>query len=359
MIIFSIVILFFLLTFNFLFWTSASESKGRDSENATLNKFSILIAAKNESRNLNRLFNSIKNLKYPREHYEIIFIDDNSTDNTLDVAREHAASLNNVIVLEAKQKEIPGKKGALQIAFNKASNPFIVTTDADCKLPPLWLTNINKLFNTNADLIIGFHSFENLNNTTKKYAAFESLKNQILTFSFANLGFPYSSIGTNFAFKKEILERIGGYSAISETLSGDDDLLLQKALMFKAKVKTLISKDSIVKTFPPENFKHLINQRSRHVSTSTYYSLQSRILLALWHFTNLIAFFSIFLAPINPTFYFLFIVKILLDLITVFKFQKKWNYKFRWGEIIIFQVIYELMIPVYFIKSQLGTIKWK
>ena len=359
MVVFALITLFVLIIFNLVIWSvplsNSAEKKGAEH----LNNFSILIAARNEEANLPALFNSLKNLNYPREHFEVIFVNDNSTDNTLEVAREHAKEFGNCTVASSGEKIIQGKKGALEKGAELSKFPIIVTTDADCILPPNWLREINQRFNNGADVVIGFNAYENLTSFQKKYSAYESLRNQIFAFTMARIGLPYSSVGRNFAFKKEILEKIGGYSAIAQTLSGDDDLLVQQAIKFKANIQAMLSKSSITKTKPPENFSELFKQRSRHVTTSRFYNLKSQVLLAFWHLSNLAAFYSLFLLWFNPIFSVLFLEKILFDLISVFKFQHKWNYYFRWGEIVAFQTIYEFFVPLYFLKAMFGKTKWK
>ncbi len=359
MLVFTLITLFILIVFNILFLSVPLEVNHSDGAIVNYNKFSILIAAKNEAGNLPFLIHSLKKIDYPREHFEIILINDNSSDATGEIAREHAENFNNLFVVDASNKQIPGKKGALQIGLNFARFPFIITTDADCIVPPDWLNEINMHFNNGADVIIGFQKYVNLKSFFKKYTAFESLRNQLLLFSLGKINLPYSAIGTNFAFRKRIYEKMGGYSAISQTLSGDDDLLLQKALKLKANIAIMFSKNSLVKTYPPVNIKNLINQRSRHVTTSFYYNFRSVVLLSLWHLTNIVAFYSIFPGLFNSVFLPIFFVKFLLDSLTILRFRKQWNYNFKFAEILIFQAIYEIMIPFYFLKAKFGEIRWK
>ncbi len=355
---FFVVSLFLFNTFLIAGILIREKTDGKRIDSAFTN-FSVLIAAKNEEKNLGALLRSIEKLNYPAEHFEIIFIDDNSQDSTLTLLKEFESKRSNVKVISAKGKKIPGKKGALQIGFENANYEIIATTDADCILSPEWLNELNKKFLENYDLVIGNVVLKPLKNFSQEYSAFEHFRNRLIIFSFAKLGMPYSAGGGNFAFRKKILEEIGGYRNISKVLSGDDDLLLQKAKSSGYKIGTLLTKNSFVITHPPFSFSELLKQRIRHVSTSNYYSLTSKLLLGFWHGLNVLSFWSVILTFHKITFLILPFVKLLADFTIVSLLQSKFAYKFKPLKIFIFQILYELLVPVYYLKGTFGKVKWK
>ena len=63
---------------------------------------SIVIAAKNETENINELINHLRNLDYSPEMYEVILVDDSSTDDTLSKMKEQTELLNNFSILSTK-----------------------------------------------------------------------------------------------------------------------------------------------------------------------------------------------------------------------------------------------------------------
>ena len=74
--------------------------------------YSIIIACRNEEKNLPKLFNSLENLDYPKEKFEIIIVDDASTDKSLNLIEAFCEKLSNArsFHLKEKSKEYLGKK---------------------------------------------------------------------------------------------------------------------------------------------------------------------------------------------------------------------------------------------------------
>src|SRR3954451_23796219 len=108
--------------------------------------FSVIIPARNEADNIINCLQSIVANNYPQLHYEVIVIDDFSTDNTQAHVKAMQQQYNNIKLLVLK--EIIGnhsllayKKKAIELAIAEANGDWIVTTDADCLVPKDWLTN--------------------------------------------------------------------------------------------------------------------------------------------------------------------------------------------------------------------------
>ncbi len=80
-------------------------------------KLSLIIAAKNEEQNIYSLIDSLEKLNYPNENFEVIFIDDNSTDKTAELIQSRISNKNNYTLITADNKIIAGKKGALKIGI--------------------------------------------------------------------------------------------------------------------------------------------------------------------------------------------------------------------------------------------------
>ena len=108
--------------------------------------FSIIIPARNESSNIVSCLQTIFNNDYPIELYEIIVVDDHSTDNTSALVLELQKTYSNLKLLRLAD-EIDGqllnayKKKAIEKAINLASKDWIITTDADCFMQKEWLRN--------------------------------------------------------------------------------------------------------------------------------------------------------------------------------------------------------------------------
>ena len=320
--------------------------------------FSIIIAAKNEEKNIPDLINSLNNLNYPKENFEIILVDDNSSDNTFNAAKNLTNNIDNFKIFKITEKELPGKKGALTFGISKAKNPYIMITDADCLPSPNWLNIYSGAFSKGFDFIFGISPFEQNNYLANRISCFENLRNSILTFAASKLNFPYSASARNFGFRKTSFEKLNGYANTAETLSGDDDLLLREAVKNKFKIGSIINKDALVLSSAKNTFKEYFIQKSRHTKTSLHYLLKHKLFLGGWHILNMFFLFSICLYFLNPILIWPFILKILIDIIVALLMQKKFNYKFNIFEIFYLQIFYEGLLIINFLGALFRKERW-
>jgi len=321
-------------------------------------KISIIIASKNEAINLTKLISALKNLNYSKNDYEAIIVDDNSDDDTFQVAKELISNLNNFSVVCAINKKYEGKRGALDYGISLAKHPFILITDADCTPEKEWLLTASEKFNSECDFIFGNAPFIQKRNIVNKVSCYENFRNLLLAISATNLGFTYTASARNFGFKKSAFEKISGYKNTADTMSGDDDLLLREAVKNKLKVCTFTAQDSFVYSESKDTFKDYLSQRARHTQSSFHYLFKQKMFLALWHLFNIAFILSPLLMFLNLFFIIPFAFKLILDLTTALIYQKKLGYRFKITEIIYLQFLYEMFIIIHFFNAKIGKIEW-
>jgi len=359
MLIFIIILIIIYSSLNLIIYLSLRNSFTNECFDPGKKKISIVIAAKNESNNIPNLIASLERLDYPKNQFEIIIADDNSSDDTYEKAEQMISENTNTIIIKVKDKILPGKKGALTAAIENAAYPFILVTDADCSPNRDWLKSYAKKFSEGYDMLFGAAPFFPQNNFTNKIASFENLRSSMLSFTTAKLNFPHSAAARNFGFTKKAFNKINGYNNTTETLSGDDDLLLREALKHKLKIGIVDYKNSFVYSESKIQIGDYIQQRARHTQTSFHYFAAHQIVLGFWHLLNFIFLISIFLSLFNEIFFLLFICKFVIDLLLILLIQKKFNYNFNFIEIIFLQMLYELLLIAIFFYSKFGKVKWK
>ncbi|MCW8849517.1 MAG: glycosyltransferase [Melioribacteraceae bacterium] len=321
-------------------------------------KISVIISAKNESENIDKIFNALITQNYPKDKYEIIFIDDNSTDNTFELLTNLSNQSENIKILKAKNKIYEGKRGALQIGIDSAIFENIVVTDADCVPNPEFLSSYSDQFQSGVKFVFGVAPYIQTGKLINKIACFDNFWVHLLTFSFANIGLPYSAAARSLGFTKELFNDIGGYSNTTDTLSGDDDLLLREVVKKKYKIGLILNEKANVYSKTKDTFKDLIQQKSRHTSTSNYYSSRVKLILGLWHLLNYFMLFSIFFLPLNISYTYLFVIKLSVDIIIIKSFMKTFHYNFSVFEIIYLQIFYEFLLLLYYFKGIFNKSKW-
>ncbi|MEE9431152.1 MAG: glycosyltransferase [Melioribacteraceae bacterium] len=353
-IIFISIIIF--VIYNYIFYKLNLNQQSYKKNNQL--KLSVVIAAKNEQENLETLITSLNKLNFPKENYEVIIVDDNSEDTTLLLARQLTLPHSNYTVVTTSVKKYGGKRGALQIGIELAKNPYIVITDADCEPESDWLLEYSNKFHQGYDFLFGIAPFRMAYSITNKLSRFENLRSHILSLSFANIGLPYSAAARSFGFRKKSFNMIEGYKHTTETLSGDDDLLLREAKKNNMKIGTITNPNAFVFSSTPKYFKDYLRQKARHTSTSNYYLFRNQLLLAVWHLLNLFFLFSLFLMFLNPIFLVLFLVKIISDCFIVRRLMKKFTYNFSLYEIFYLQIFYEVMIIINYVSGLFSKNKW-
>ena len=102
-------------------------------------KFSLIICGYNEEENLNLCIKSCLNLNYDKKSYEIIYVDNNSKDNSIKTAKKYPIK----VFLEKKQ----GASEARNKGIKESKGEILVFLDADIKLTKDYLTNMEAEFN--------------------------------------------------------------------------------------------------------------------------------------------------------------------------------------------------------------------
>jgi cellulose synthase/poly-beta-1,6-N-acetylglucosamine synthase-like glycosyltransferase len=308
---------------------------------------------------LENLLSSLKNLKYAVENYEVILIDDNSTDDSYQIAAKLVQGKSNYLLIKADTKKYPAKKGALEIGITNSKFPYILITDADCLPANNWLMGYSEMFKEGYDVIFGLAPFFQTKGTVNKISCFDNLRSNLLTFSLAKLDLPYSAAARNLGFQKPAFEEIGGFRNTLETLSGDDDLLIREAVKHQLRIGIVDFEDAQVLSNTKPTLHDYLYQKARHTQTSRHYLPVHMIILGLWHSSNILVLSSVFFLVTQPLMAIPFFIKLFFDIVIVLRFQKTFNYKFKIHQILFLQTFYEFFLVINFIFSFKKNIVWK
>lgn len=322
---------------------------------------SVIIAARNEENNIAALIQSLNAQNYPKDKYEVIIVDDNSADNTLEEIKHNIPPELNIkyYSIKSEEKELPAKKGVLIFAVKQTRFPYIMVTDADCSPSKNWLRSFSDKFSEGYDVLFGAAPFFERKSLINRISRFENLRSGLLTFAAAGLKFPYSAAARSFGYSRESYNKLNGYHSVSDAIAGDDDLFIREAVKARMQIGVILDKQSFVYSETPDSLKNYLKQKARHLSVSGKYLFAHKIILGLWHALNIAALIFIILSFISAEFLFFPAIKIICDIILASAVQRKFGYKFRVYEIFYLQFIYEIFIIINYINGVLKPVKWK
>ena len=247
--------------------------------------FSIIVPFRNEEKNLPKLLKSISNLNYPKELFEVIMVDDFSEDNSerVYIKWRMENGLIETTLLENLRLSNSPKKDAISRAVPIVKTEWIITTDADCTVNKNWLLTLDNFIQKNsAEMIVGAVVYKTKNNWFHYFQQLDLLSLQGTTIGSFGIGKPFMCNGANFVYTKKFFNELGGFGGINNHESGDDVLLLQKALLQNSyKVHYLKHPEIIVKTKPENDLYTFFMQRVRWASKTTGYQNTYAKLLAV------------------------------------------------------------------------------
>lgn len=244
---------------------------------------SVLIAARNEAHQIEKCLLSILANEYSDE-WEVLVINDRSTDRTEEilVALEKEYPRLRHITISERPEDFPPKKYALTQGIHAAQFEVLLFTDADCVVPSNWIKEMAQTFSEKTEVVIGSGPYARIPGLLNALVQFETLQTGFLYLGMAGNQNPYMSVGRNLAYRKSFFQNVGGFDSGKQSLSGDDDLLINHHARGKF---TRIVLDVPVISQPPETWSVWFRQKLRHLSAGKYYRPGSMFLPGLFQFS--------------------------------------------------------------------------
>ncbi|MCK0114576.1 glycosyltransferase family 2 protein [Gelidibacter sp. F63206] len=335
-----------------------------------LTRFSVIIPFRNEEKMLPALLASIAALNYPKDYFEIIFVDDDSEDlsvhliNSILTIPESTPMdfrvIKNIIISNSP------KKDAINLAISKAKYDWIVTTDADCVLPKYWLESFDEFIQEQQpDFIVAPITYANCKGFLHNFQLLDVLSLQGATIGGFGIKKPFLCNGANLAYKKELFKILNGFQGNSEIASGDDVFLLEKATAQNAsKVHYLKCQEAIVYTSALNSWADLIQQRVRWAAKSTVYkNYFGRLvgLIVLSQNALLVGLIVLSLTGVlkpQPLLY-IFIIKFGIDLSLISKATHFFNQRIHLKHLLLSSLCYPFFGVYVTLLSVFKDFRWK
>ncbi|PCJ82722.1 MAG: hypothetical protein COA49_01275 [Bacteroidetes bacterium] len=259
-------------------WRDFNRLEKTNTDSSKIEPLSVIIACKNEAINLPILLEHLMVQKILPE--EIIIVDDNSTDKTLDIARSYSLNFIKTKITVISNSGT-GKKAAIRSGVERAKTDWIITTDADVKVPSKWILSMGKVIAERQRLyegvgaIIGPVKIEGDGVESIEYAAMmgwaaaSTIKGRAVMASAANL-----ALRVKFYPSKEQMR--------TEINSGDDVFAVHALVHSGKLVFWAHDIEACVTANKAGGIIKWIHQRSRWGAKAKYYTLKSAKRTSIW-----------------------------------------------------------------------------
>ncbi|MGQ9805484.1 MAG: glycosyltransferase [Chlorobiales bacterium] len=354
---------FYLVQASLYCWGLTRVAKRRDLPDK-LPFVSVIVAARNEANNIARTLDSLVEIDYPCDRFEIIISDGASTDGTPDIVAGYAQRFPFLHLHHADQnRKIRGKANAVHQAVERSRGEFIFLTDADCIVQKTWVKETLKFFTDDVGLVCGITIPKELDKTKRDnwFSAMQSLDwCYILGVSSgrASIGFPIGGIGNNFTFRKQTYQEIGGYENIKFSIT-EDFALFQTILKSRWKIifPTLYETHNF--TEPMQTVADLYAQKKRWTLGGLDASAVHGFFALLMFLVHLFAVLGFFFLPTGDALAMLG-VKFIADLLILLPVLTKLRERWLLGYFFLFEIYYFVfvfLVPLVIVFSR--NVQWK
>ncbi len=291
--------------------------------------FSIIIPARNEAMFIKDCLTRIKAQNYPAHLFEVIVVNDHSSDDTGPIVEMMQSSFPSLQLINLSD-HVTGninayKKRAIEIAVAETKGEWIVTTDADCEVLPNWLLNFDQFIQEKDPVFVAAPVMFSYTPTwLGLFQLLDFMSLQGITASAVAAGFHSMCNGANLAYSKKVFYAVGQFKGIDQLASGDDMFLMYKIKkQFPGKLGFLFSDEMIVRTAPMPDWKSFFNQRIRWASKADSYSERTifwvLVLVYIFNAGLLLGLITgIFVDGIYPGILFILLLKTIVEIIFLF-----------------------------------------
>lgn len=170
------------------------------------NKISIVIPVYNDPKGIATTLDSLVEQDYPSKLYEILVVDNDSTDDTLDVVLDYKEDHTNII-RSLRETEIQSSYAARNKGIENAENGVIVFIDSDMWVDDNWLDKVSKVFKEDEPRYVGFDV-----KIVKKDRSFSALYDEVTGFPVKDyLEEDHFCPTCCLAVSKEIIKEVGRF----------------------------------------------------------------------------------------------------------------------------------------------------
>ena len=322
---------------------------------------SIVMVVKDAASVLLKTLPKLLNQQY--EDFEVVIVNDNSQDETQLLVVEYQQQYKNIklVNLDTAVTTIRGKKFALSMGIRCATYDHVIITDPECSpTSSHWLEKMTQNFVGQKRIVLGYSTYEKRNNLFNRLLHFDTLVNAVQYFSLARIHSTYRGDDKNMAFTKSLFDAQRGFASHNHISYGDEDIFISRAAT-KNNTAIEFSHDAVTVLQRGTNHRYWRDHKEGLYFTRKYNTFKNRLILNSYGVINFLFYVALVFA-ILITLNDLVLLCVTLGIIAsriisqyfVFGFAaKKLNEKQVIPALLIYDIIFTILNPLYYLAAQI------
>lgn len=346
-------------------WGLARLSK-RKRENPDLPFVSVIIAARNEEDTIAHCLKGLIAQDYPKKKFEIIVVDDGSTDGTARLVRRYHARTRNVRLLHLQphvSKKTGRKPDAITFGIQKSRGEVVATTDADCEVPSTWLRSMVSRLSRDVAFLAGPVVEKPRGSLLSHLSAMEYLGLTTTAAGLIGLGRPVNCSGANLVYRKDAFHAVNGFG--DGDSSCDDETLMQRIFQRNVgDIDFVTDPGAIIVTPSNHRVIDFLKQRTRWASKKNRYEDKSILIeMVSLYFFSFFLIMSVILSVFQPSLripiLFLLFIKVAVDYRSLSGGAKMLKQDVKFHHFLIAELFHSPYIVLVGALGQFASHNWK
>ncbi|WP_281615437.1 glycosyltransferase [Flammeovirga sp. SubArs3] len=295
---------------------------------------SILIAARNEEKNIENCLNSLLNQHFNNNvNIELLIGNDDSYDNTKKIVDKFIRQYSHIHCVDVPQnRELKGKINVIDYLSEQAKGKYLLFADADVVYPYQWVETMYISLKSH-DIATGVTTVEGKGN----WLEFQRLDwllalKQIEIFSKINI--PLTAMGNNMGITRTMFDKIGGVRKLPFTVA-EDFAIFQSIISQNGSYEQLYSRKVLAKTVGVDSMDSWLSQRWRWMQGAKklpiYLVVLNYLNITLYPLLIIISFFNPQFGVLIPTVYF-------FKMLSLVGIQYQLSEKVDWWSVLLFDL---------------------
>ena len=337
-----IQLLYYLLVYYRMFGINRKRLKNDNEE-----PVSVIICAKNEALQLKENLPYVLDQNYPE--FEVIVVNDSSTDNTDEVLYELKTQYPHLryTSIEKDRKFTHNKKLAITVGVKASKYEWLLFIEPDVKpASKNWINFLKSRCLPNTSMVLGYSTYPQKGGILHNFVRFDALYTALQFFSFAKAGIPFMGSGRNMAYRKSFFFDKKGFSSSYHIYSGDDELFINQH--YQKKIAEIeVSKEAKTVYNDKHVLRDWVNWKKRHYNNFAHYKKKTKLFLLGESFTRVLFYASlIVLLCLKLSFYVYLVPAFVLRLILQYILIKFTMDNLSEKNLLLHSPLYDLLLPL-------------